>query len=267
MKKIISAILAGACAVSVLSFSVSATNKGVTTVGEVKLSTSAALATPTIDVSVPSNLAAVVNPYGVSVNVKGVDYGKTGIASPIYTIISKTTTSKIKVSASASLTVPTVTDSATREKTATITVVDAETNAKGDDTKKLFAYVIAKAGTTAVDIVQLDAARVDDATNADKANADAKGNILLDKITPVLKEADIKWATTGCVKFVDATVTTAQPTAPTVPYTDLVTLTQPTEGKFTYAQFAIGGTITDGNNWTANDKINLNLVLKLTPCA
>lgn len=110
-KKIVSAILAGACAVSAMGLNVSAavTNKNVTAQGAVTLTAAGTLLTPTINVSVPSTISAFVNPYGVGIaNPNGTDYTADGVQSPTFTIISFTASSKILVKAT-----PTVASTAT----------------------------------------------------------------------------------------------------------------------------------------------------------
>lgn len=156
-KKIIAAVLAGACAVSAMSITASA-NKAVTAAGEVKLAASAVLATPAIDVSVPTTVAAVINPYGVPVEVKGITYGQEGLTSPLYTIVNKTKTSNILVTASASLTVPVEADTtkvgnngATKGTKSAIEVVSEASKAvaskKTTSTKSIYAYVVGSASS------------------------------------------------------------------------------------------------------------------------
>ena len=303
MKKIVSAILAGACAVSAMSLSASAlSNKDVSTAGEVKLSASAVVATPEVSVSVPSSIAAVINPYGTKVTVKGVEYGKTGVASPVYTIINKTTSSPIQVSVKPTIAVPTtkvsvlVTSTANPDGKATslaqpyITVATAtfEDNAEAD-AKKIFAWVQAKADTTGIEIVtpaQETADKALDSPTGLVANVDSKGNLLKDP-TNVL--GDIKWASTGCVAFTDVTVgytglTAGEKIADTalegkalgnkteaeVKYGDLMKIkaaegTAGSPTKVYYGNFAIGGNIDSAPNWDSSDKITFNVVLKIGP--
>lgn len=144
-KKIVSAVLAGACAVSAMGFSVSAAtagNKSYTSASSVKLSASASIVTAEINVSVPSSISAVINPYGVPIENKG-DVYAAGVASPIYSIVNQSKVSNILINATASVTVPTVKQTrvtgtnATTGKDITETyftpVIDVAIEAPGDD--------------------------------------------------------------------------------------------------------------------------------------
>lgn len=141
MKKIISAILAGACAVSAMSIAASAAtaaNKAATSGTDVKLTAAMVPVVPVIDVTVPSAITAVLNPFGIAVKDKaGNEYGATGVTSPIYTIVNKTTTSAVVVQAKATVSFPTevIPDDANKQTRATIKL-DTKANVKtANDTK------------------------------------------------------------------------------------------------------------------------------------
>lgn len=287
MKKIIAAVLASACAVSAMAISASAASKNVTAAGEVKLTASAGVATPAIDVSVPSTIAAVVNPYGVPVTVNKVTYGAEGLASPLYTIVNKTTTSAVKVTATASVTVPTTTHNTTDDKsvTANIKVVDSKDGVKSGETanaageKFLYAYVVGSKSVSAT-------IAVEGATP--NATKNSTGVITFD---PTLLKAQITAPEDGLleaaenkgevVKFVDLTATkgtdgSLNNTNVAKPQTLIVlgkaTIADATGklavgDKVCYGQFQIGGKVNDDVVWGTADKINVNLVLNLTPTA
>ena len=288
MKKIIAAVLASACAVSAMAISASATTlKAVTAAGEVKLTASAGVATPAIDVSVPSTIAAVVNPYGVPVTVNKVTYGAEGLASPLYTIVNRTTTSAVKVTATASVTVPTTVHNTTDDKSVTpnIKVVDSKDGVKSGETdnkagdKFLYAYVVGSKSVSAT-------IAVEGATP--NATKNTSGVITFD---PTLLKAQITAPEDGLleaaenkgevVKFVDLTATKGTDgqlnnTNVAKPQTLIVlgkATIADTTGKLAvgdkvcYGQFQIGGKVNDDVVWGTADKINVNLILNLTPTA
>lgn len=180
-KKIVSAILAGACAVSAMSFSVSAagtaSNKAATAGTDVKLSASMVPVVPVIDVTVPSAISAVLNPYGIAVKDKaGIKYGADGVTSALYTIVNKTDTSAVAVKVVPTISFPTqvIANNTDKETEATIALKTAdemktllETNkteaAKQDgtvDTKKSLSIAIAASGSSEpTAIINVDTAK------------------------------------------------------------------------------------------------------------
>ena len=288
MKKIIATVLASACAVSALAISASATTlKAVTAAGEVKLSASAAVATPAIDVSVPSTIAAVINPYGVAVTVNKIEYGAEGLTSPLYTIVNRTTTSNIKVTALASVVVPTtVVD--TQNTVQSIKVVSSATEVKSGESnnggtggakeKFLYAYVV---GSKAVEV------QLDDTPETGNCTITAAGVLNYtgsyeSKLKPGTEGKLMEADTDNVVKkivFVDATpVKTGSATAVaanTPVSQDLIVLRKATmagskwakDDKISYGQFQIGGKVNGDVVWGTADKVTVNLTLNLAPTA
>lgn len=275
-KKVISAILAGACAVSAMSFSVSAatTQKAATAGTDVKLTASVVPVVPVINVTVPSGVSAVLNPYGIAVTDKsGNKYGPDGVTSELYTIINQTTTSNVEVKVTPTVTVPTVADETkpTKGTKPSITVVTKPDQVKNtSQVKQLYAAVAASGSSDSTAIVALDAAKEEDATNATSANADNKGNVLPAKLTALLDttaETEIGASTT--VVFTDATVTkdadggSVTPTA--AQPQRLVVIKAAEEGEFTYAQFQLVGAVNTNLTWTSSDKLSVNVILNIGP--
>lgn len=115
-KKFISAILAGAMAVSTLGISVFAAD-GVTPNKQEDAAygtkaqsykVNAGVEVPEMKVTIPAVVNAVINPYGVSIKINDETVGDAGIISPVYTITNNTENLGIKVTATASATSDTV---------------------------------------------------------------------------------------------------------------------------------------------------------------
>lgn len=110
-KKIVSSILAGACALSCMSLSAFAADdafvpvvgdKEVEKTGQTTYSFEVGFEAPAINVTLPTTLKAVLNPYGIQVEIE--DVGKTGVdgvTSPVYTIANNTLDFGIVVKATA----------------------------------------------------------------------------------------------------------------------------------------------------------------------
>ena len=226
-KKIISAVLAGACAVSAMSTSAfaatAATNKQVTAISQVKLSATAAVASPVLNVSVPTAVAAVINPYGVSVTTKDGNVYDKGVSSVVYTIINQTESSGIQVTAIPTLTVNTVADAADKNIThnaITIATADQATAAKGwkgnEATKSAFVWLdVAENATTATYTEYVAADGSTPASGNATSKTDTKGNKtwtvqLAQLATSLEAEAAFKASTKpaetpGDILFVDVT--------------------------------------------------------------
>lgn len=260
-KKVISAIMAGAMALSTMgvsSFAATSGDKEVTAAGQTTFKISAAVAAPVISVTVPSNVAAVINPYGVSINIKGQTdpVGAGGVSSVTYKIVNKTTASKIKVSATPTITVPTAKVDGETTATMTVTATAAAAEAVTDaDKKAIYAAVVSKVENNAV------------------ADGDTKVTNLL----------ATDWATatpTATVPFVDITTTSKDdlatvqanakkglmvlPKATAEDKTDPDNVVAATNG---YGVFAVTGAVSPNSDWTTKDKVTLNLVLDIGPCA
>lgn len=305
-KKIISAVLAGACAVSAMSFSVSAAtaaNKTVTSISQVKLSASASVASPVLNVSVPSGIAAVINPYGVKITTKDGVYDA-GVSSPVYTIVNQTESSGIMVKATASLTVNTVKGKddpnttvnaikivdynskgleATGDKQAAVWLDVAET----PSSVKYEEYVAAKDDTPAsgnaisktdtktgavtwtVQIAELAGLLTDDEASFAAAKKEGEvGDIKFTDVT-VLKIKDEETTTTkddGKTYYKNSTPATVDSKVLAL----LPAATPDTEAgndaTFSYTQFQVAGQVGgDATAWSSSDKIALNVVLDIVP--
>ena len=110
-KKIISAILAGACALSAMSFSAFADvefakqeDNQLEKAAAKTYSITAGVPTPALNVTIPTSINAIINPFGVAIEIEDVGMtGATGVTSPVYTITNNTTTFAIDVYATATV--------------------------------------------------------------------------------------------------------------------------------------------------------------------
>lgn len=255
-KKLMSSVLAGAMAVSTLSVAASAataTDKTVTAAGSTTFKVSATVAEAVIDVTVPSGMSAVVNPYGIEITVKGGQvYGATGFTSPVYTIKNNTLISAVMVSVTPTITVPTASPAKGEPKERTIAVVGTDADIATNETAKtkaIYAYVAGLEGTntavgtdpaaltifnatTGATETGVTTAVFEDATMDEKGTPHTKSDLLL------IPKADA-----------DSTDTTKV-------------------AKYGYAQLQMGGAVTNTNitPWTKSDKIGVNLVLDIAPC-
>lgn len=142
-RKIFAAAMAGLCAVSAMG--VSAFAETVDTAGAKSYKVSAGFQAPTIDVTVPEEVAAIINPYMIQVKLSDtVSYEAEGIASPKYTITNNSTEVGINVKA---------TYSAEGLDGVVATAAAATT---GNTDKKKLAYVTLNA-TSPLDITDLAA--------------------------------------------------------------------------------------------------------------
>lgn len=131
-KKILSAILAGACTLSMTSIAAFAADETITAAGEKKYDVEAGYTAPVIDVTLPTELKAVINPYQIAIEVEtGVNTGTDGIASPEYKIVNNDSTFGIKVGAKLSAKGTGITVAATPDKIPT----------KLDSEKTAFAFL------------------------------------------------------------------------------------------------------------------------------
>lgn len=153
-KKFISAIMAGAMAISALGVSVSAADAFAPNKQEnadygtraQSYKISAAVTVPEMKVTLPSAVNAVINPYGVSVKINDEAVVATnGIVSPIYTITNNSTDLGIQVTATTSATATTGITMVTTEPGASST--DSTAFKATGDTKEAFAQVKVGVGT------------------------------------------------------------------------------------------------------------------------
>lgn len=308
-KKIISAVLAGACAVSAMSTSAfaatAATNKQVTAISQVKLAATAGVASPVLNVSVPTAIAAVINPYGVAVTTKDGNVYDKGVSSVVYTIINQTESSGIQVTAIPTLTVNTVKDAADANLThnaITIATADQATAAKGwkgnEDTKQAFVWLdVAENATTATYTEYVAADGSTPASGNAISKTDTKGvktwTVQLAQLASSLEaEAAFKASTKpaetpGDILFVDVTANKVKDddnsTDTKTVYKSVANNAAPAaavlaklpaapaaaadnNGGFTYTQFQVSGYVGgQATLWTTADKITLNVVLDIVP--
>ena len=284
-RKVISAILAGACALSAMSFSATAATAGdktLTAAGATTFKISGTVVTPTISVSIPSTVSAVINPYGTAVSDKNGSYGADGVTSPVYKIRNFTTDSAVAVRATPSVTISTQkTDTANilegtfkwnKDLTAAPTGNDKELYAwvEGLITGKEVAYVKAKDDATAFDAFDTateDAAiEVTDGSGNNWAESKVKKAPFID-VTVYDKNKEPASGANGTLKDTDSIVITVVPKA-TVQ--DTTTGKVGTSGdKYGFSAFRINGYSTpmDNADWTSSDKLTLNLVLNIYPTA
>lgn len=100
-KKIFAAALAGLCAVSAMGVSAFAADDttAVKEAGEKAYKITAGFQAPTMDVTVPTEIKGVINPYKISIKLDGKDTEAEGIASPRYAITNNSTEVGVKVNA------------------------------------------------------------------------------------------------------------------------------------------------------------------------
>lgn len=266
-KKVISALLASVMSLSTLGtsvFAATATPKEITAAGQTTFKISAAVAAPVIKVSVPSNVSAVINPYGVAIKIKGQDdpVGAGGVSSVNYQIVNKTETSKIKVSVTPTIVFPTkkvdgetvpamlFADDADKAKAATNTTIPS-----------VYAEVIAKAEkiSLAADATEVATLLASDFTEESVANTATKvpfvdvtglkGDELTDKQNT---------ATKGLMILAKADPANDKGTEDK---------SDDTPEKFGYGVFTVTGAVQEKYNWTTKDKVTLNLVLNIGPCS
>ena len=281
-RKVISAILAGACAISALSFSATAatgTEKTLSAAGATTFKISAAPVTPKISVSIPSAVSAVINPYGTAVSDTKGSYGADGVTSPIYKIRNFTTDSAVAVKATPSVTISTVKDPAddTGKKFVGTFEWDDQLNAAPSGTdKKAFAWVEGLKQGVSVKYVKPTTG-----SNTDKYSAFDDGDEGEEAKAIVV---ETKWTTTSVAKaeFVDLTVydKTAGVPAPTLDDSDskLITVVPAAAGEagttsdgatYGFSAFRINGYASSMDDvlWDSKDKLTLNLVLNVYPTA
>lgn len=292
-RKVISAILAGACALSAMSISALASSDASTTttvkdtgkvvsVGETKYTVAGTVVTPVISVSLPSTLSAVINPYGVGVtDSKGNEYSSSGIASSEYVIRNYTTTSKVVVTAKASMTFTpakdpngtAATDTKSPYKVLNAAELKAITATKPMTEKGLGAYI-----TTAVSTKNATGNK----DSIDKASEDAL--TLTYNNTAITAASGTPGSTTykpaSHIVFNDTTQYTkggVKEAAKDPTEGILMTLPAATKGAdgkvdtYSYGKFAITGVLSPntlaGGTWTTADKISFNLVFNVAPTA
>ena len=98
--KIFAAAMAGLCAVSTMGVSAFAADDTIEAAGEKAYKITAGFEAPTMDVTVPSEIAAIINPYMIEVKFNDtLKYEAEGVASPKYTITNNSGDVGVKVNA------------------------------------------------------------------------------------------------------------------------------------------------------------------------
>ena len=100
-KKIFAAALAGLCAVSAMGVSAFAADNETTVeaAGEKAYKITAGFVAPTMDVTVPTEIKGVINPYKIKIELDGVEAEAEGVASPRYAIKNNSADVGVKVNA------------------------------------------------------------------------------------------------------------------------------------------------------------------------
>lgn len=245
-KKFISAIMAGAMAISALSVSVSAAdpikpntqeNADYGTKAQ-SYKIAAAVTAPEMKVTLPSTVVAVINPYGVNVKINEEAVAATdGIVSPIYTITNNSTELGITVKATTTATA-----------TTGITVIDDDTDTAviGDATESGAFKSLSENKLAFAQVV----AGVDTA-------AGAAPTALAAPATPaIFKPVADATTTPDAVKLFSLKPTTAADKDGEKGYFQI-------QGKVT--RFVTKDTKEVEVTWTSTDKVNLVLVLDIVP--
>ena len=270
-KKVISAVLAGVMSLSTLGTSVFAASneKALSAAGQTTFKISAAVAAPVIDVTVPSSISAAINPYGVEITVKGGTLGAGGVSSANYVIVNKTLTSAIKVKATPTLTVPTTKDKDGKPQNSW--VVEEDSSKAGDvkketETKTMYAEVMGYALATAVAEDNKGATDLPDYTQSDwdTAGAAVKHLPFLDATVNATRDKEAAAKVGNTEELLVLPKAEKEITADDKAKDPSLTVGPAKNG---YGVIAISGAISDTDDWTTKDKVSLNLVLDIGPCA
>lgn len=205
-RKVISATVAGLCAVSTMSMSAfaAASTEDITAAGEKAYKITAAFQAPVLDVTVPTAMNAVLNPYKIVITTETGDTGTDGVTSPEYTIANNDTVFGITVAARATVTgLDAIVDSADKVNVTTgdqpknafvklcaTPVADGEgkgdyTTVDNSDLTKASELVFAEEMETAVKLMQI--------TKAADADTPSKGFVKIAGDIPT--EPTEKWTT------------------------------------------------------------------------
>ena len=213
-------------------------NKDVNAIGSTKYTFTASVASPVIDVSIPTGISAVINPYGVPIRTKDGDYGADGIISPVYTVRNKTETSAIAIYAKAYLTVP-------KDKTGmpSITVCGSPDEVKSKDEKAMSAYLL-----TCV-------------SESGAADADSESKDLI-------QTNNVQYAKGKTIVFADATVNSENSNNGTLMVIPKANYEGGTLKDYYYGHFMISGAVTPNSRteWSTSDKVTLTVIFDILPC-
>ena len=300
MKKIISAILAGACAVSAMSMSAFAagtavTQKAAASSTDIKLTASLVPVVASINVTVPSAISAVINPYGIGVTVgtgtAAKTYDANGVTSDLYTIINKTSTSHVTVKVEASVTVPTIADTVAGGKATKPSIsIKSTDSVTGAATEKNMYIALVASGSKSVDTPiksgTVKTPSPDGGVTPDVNYTDAESDVNSSG-TPIVANLDNlielgdeyktgSGAETGVKKTIvlpDATATkdsNGGAVAGSAAAADTLMVLAPAAAAtnadaFSYGQFKLTGSVNTAAKWDSKDKVTVNVVLNIGP--
>ena len=212
--------------------------KDIKTAGTTSYSVSALLAVPSINVTMPSVISAVINPYGTPISTRNGDYGADGVTSPVYTIRNKTQSNAVAVRAETYLTVP-------KDKTGepTITVCANPDDVKKVKGKALSAYLLAFVSESSVK----------------DEGSESKD---------LLEANNVEYARDTAIVFADATVNAENSNKGTLMVIPRAKYEDNTLAAYYYGHFRISGAVTDSSaaNWNSSDKVTLVVVFNIAPC-
>ena len=248
-RKVISAILAGACAISALAIPATAAgpttapqSESIAAIKEITYSATGGLISPTLNVVLPTNdaIVAYLNPYGLG--EKDGQKISGGIASPTYKVRNLGGESGVKLT----VTTAKITGSDG------VTVVTDGTGLEADTTKKVYAYLSARATKTGA-----------------TTKLSAENNVKYDKSYKYEVEGDVTWSDEAKVNFTETgTIAGGQ----VIMQLTKATGTTSSKGVFTptaysYGEFKVTGAVSSGNpdNWSTDDTVTLDVIYKVTP--
>ena len=209
-------------------------NKSISAAGATNYTFTASLATPAINVTVPSSISAVINPYGVAIRTSSGNYGADGITSPLYTIRNKTETSAVAIRAATYLTVP-----KDKNGAPAITVCETPDQVKSSNDKALTAYLLAAVSGGKV---------------ADEGSESEN-----------LIEADgVEFTAGKTIVFADATVNSENSGNGTLMVIPKANYENGSLKGYYYGHFRISGAVSDAG-WGSSDKVTLSIVFNIVP--
>ena len=220
---------------SVSTGSAAINNKNVAALGSTNYNFTAIPVSPVINVSVPTSISVVINPYGVAVQTKSGSYDSDGVTSPVYTIRNNTQTNAISVDAEAYLTVP-------KDKNSgepAITVYDDPDKVESSSKKSLSAYLLACVSESAV---------------ADEDSESAN----------LIEANGVQYEKGETLVFADATSDSGNSNKGMLmilPKADQLL-------GYYYGHFKISGAVTEMSKagWSSSDTIRLTIVFNFMPC-
>lgn len=209
-------------------------NKNISLAGAANYTFTASLAVPAINVTVPSSISAVINPYGVAIKTNGGSYSADGVTSPLYTIRNKTETSAVAIRATTYLTVPKDKDGAP-----TITVCETPDQVKSSSDKALSAYLLA-------------------AVSGGKAADEGSES------KDLIEAGSVEFTAGKTIVFADATVNSEKSDSGTLMVIPKANYENGSLKGYYYGHFRISGAVSDAG-WGSSDKVTLSIVFNIIP--